>query len=71
MNYFFMCQLDIVGQNYISPENIDRPTVVTEITSVAFSHNGQWIATFEVWDDGVFSPEMRLKFWMYSSEAQT
>ncbi|GFR81903.1 WD repeat-containing protein 75-like [Elysia marginata] len=63
--------LDIVGQNYISPENIDRPTVVTEVTSVAVSHDGQWVATFEVWDDRIFSPEMRLKFWMYNSEAQT
>ncbi|GFO36863.1 WD repeat-containing protein 75-like [Plakobranchus ocellatus] len=63
--------LDIVGQNYISPENIDRPTVVTEVTCTAISHDGQWLATFEVWYDEVFSPEMRLKFWVYSSESQT
>lgn len=63
--------LDIVGQNYISPENIDRPTVVTEVSSVAVSHDGQWVATFETWDDRVFSPEMRLKFWKYNVEAQT
>jgi len=63
--------LDIVGQNYISPENVDRPSVITRVTSVAVSNKGEWLATYETWDDGHFTPERRLKFWSWSSEAQT
>ncbi|XP_005091786.2 WD repeat-containing protein 75 [Aplysia californica] len=63
--------LDIVGQNYISPENIERPKVVTEVIAAAVSGSGEWLATFESWDDGLFTPELRLKFWSWSTEAQT
>lgn len=64
-------QLDIVGQNYISPENLEQPKAITEIMCTAISGDGQWLATFEMWDDSQFTPELRLKFWSYSSEAQT
>jgi len=63
--------LDIVGENYISPENLDRPAVVTEVSCVVVSDRGDWLATFQQWDDGQFTPELRLKFWKWSSEAQT
>ncbi|KAL5006753.1 hypothetical protein ScPMuIL_015559 [Solemya velum] len=63
--------LDIVCQNYISPENLERPTVVTEIERAAFDENGVWLATVEVWDDQDFTPEIRLKFWQFTDESQT
>ncbi|CAG5120095.1 unnamed protein product, partial [Candidula unifasciata] len=63
--------LDIVGQNYISTESMDKPKAVTEVTCTAISDSGHWLATFETWNDGFFSPELRLKFWCYSSEAHT
>lgn len=66
-----MFQLDIVCQNYISPENLERPTVVTEIERAAFDENGVWLATVEVWDDQDFTPEIRLKFWQFTDESQT
>lgn len=64
-------QLDIVGQNYVSTEIMDKPKAVTEVTGVAINGSGQWLATFETWNDGFFSPELRLKFWFYSTEAHT
>ena len=63
-------QLDIVHQNYISPENLKRPLVVTEVERAAFSTDGHWLATVERRDDGETSPEMRLKFWAYNAQAQ-
>ncbi|KAH9518574.1 WD repeat-containing protein 75 [Bulinus truncatus] len=63
--------LDIVGQNYISPENFEKPKFITEVLSSAISEDGDWLATFEMWDDGVFQPELRLKFWSYCTESQT
>ncbi|KAI8793076.1 WD repeat-containing protein 75 [Biomphalaria glabrata] len=62
--------LDIVGQNYISPENLESAQHVTELLSAAISDDGDWLATFEMWEDGVFQPELRLKFWNYSTESQ-
>ena len=58
-------QLDIVGQNYVSPNNISDPLVLTEVERVAFSSDGMWLATFERRDDKVTTPEIRLKFWLY------
>ncbi|KAK3085404.1 hypothetical protein FSP39_002835 [Pinctada imbricata] len=63
--------LDIVCENYISPENLKRPTVVTEVTNAAFSSNGHWLVTLQLWDNGVMSPEMILKFWFYNEETQS
>lgn len=67
---FIFFQLDITGQNYISPTNLDQPLVITEVKNAAFDHHGNWLATVEHWDDGELTPEMRLKFWQYSSESQ-
>jgi NET1-associated nuclear protein 1 (U3 small nucleolar RNA-associated protein 17) len=57
--------LDIVDENYISPENLNRPNVHTEIEMIDFNHDCTWLATVERRDDSVTTPEIRLKFWMF------
>ena len=66
----FVFQLDIVQQNYISPENLKQPLCVTEVTGAAFDSGGTWLATAEYWNDGVMSPEIRLKFWQFNEKKQ-
>ncbi|XP_052809622.1 WD repeat-containing protein 75-like [Mya arenaria] len=63
--------LDIVCQNFISAENLDRPLVVTEVTCAAFLDDGSWLATVEYWNDGVITPEITLKFWQFDQEKQS
>ncbi|KAL8561957.1 hypothetical protein ACOMHN_001283 [Nucella lapillus] len=60
--------LDIVGQNYISPNSLDKPAMMTEVEHAAFDPSGHWLATFQRWDDGVMTPEYCLKFWAYSKK---
>ncbi|XP_025094172.1 WD repeat-containing protein 75-like [Pomacea canaliculata] len=62
--------LDIVGQNYISPDKLEVQVPVTEVEQAAFDDKGSWLLTFERWDDGVMTPEYRLKFWFYNREKQ-
>jgi hypothetical protein len=61
---------NIVNQNYVSPENLDKQMAVTEIIAADFSSHGDWLSTVEIWDDKVMSPEMRLKFWKFKEETQ-
>ena len=63
-------QLDIVGQNYVSPDNLKKPVAVTEVEQAAFDLRGDWLATFERWDDGQMTPEYRIKFWFYNKKQQ-
>ncbi|XP_053374585.1 WD repeat-containing protein 75-like [Mercenaria mercenaria] len=63
--------LDIVCQNYISPENLEKPLEITEVIQADFDSNGEWLATVEYWNDGVMTPEMRLKFWHFNEEKQS
>ncbi|XP_072029311.1 WD repeat-containing protein 75-like [Amphiura filiformis] len=63
--------LDIVGENYISPESLDKPLVNTEVELVAFDTEGAWLATIERRDDKETSMEMRLKFWGFDKEKQS
>ncbi|XP_077978936.1 WD repeat-containing protein 75-like [Glandiceps talaboti] len=63
--------LDIVCQNYISPENLEKPLVHTEIENAAFDSNGDWLVTIERRDDGETSMEMKLKFWQWSGKKQS
>ncbi|XP_048245005.1 WD repeat-containing protein 75-like [Haliotis rufescens] len=63
--------LDIVRQNYISSENLEQPLTVTQITKAAIDERGDWLATYELWDDGEMSPEMQLKFWHYDEKKQS
>ncbi len=64
-----------MNENFISPENLNRPNVHTEIERVALSSNRgsdsssklQWIATVERRDDGVTTAEVRLKFWCFDT----
>ncbi|XP_076471971.1 WD repeat-containing protein 75-like [Babylonia areolata] len=67
------CQLynlDIVGHNYVSPDNLQKPPTVTEVEQAAFDPNGDWLATFQRWEDGASTPEYCLKFWRYNKKQQ-
>lgn len=70
LNLSSVLQLDIVGQNYISPDKLEIQVPVTEVEQAAFDDKGSWLLTFERWDDGVMTPEYRLKFWFYNREKQ-
>ena len=69
--YVLFAQLDIVCQNYVSSQHVHTSLTLTEIEDAAFSPGGEWLATVERRDDGVTSPEMRLKFWRYDEQQQT
>jgi NET1-associated nuclear protein 1 (U3 small nucleolar RNA-associated protein 17) len=43
----------------------------TEVTNVAFSSCGGWMATYECWNDRIASLDARLKFWSFLSNKQT
>ena len=64
-------QLDIICQNYISPENLRRPLVMTEVITADFSADGDWLATVDWRDDKETAVEQRLTFWMYDTKEQT
>ena len=66
---FFLFQLDIVGQNYISPDDLSAPLIMTEVENVAFTSDGMWLATVERRDDKETTPELRLKFWLYTQKS--
>ena len=59
-----------MGQNYVSPDNLKKPVAVTEVEQAAFDLRGDWLATFERWDDGQMTPEYRIKFWFYNKKHQ-
>lgn len=65
-----MFKLDIVDENYISPENLNRPNVHTEVECVAFSSDSNWLATVERRDDCVNTPETKLKFWLFDNASK-
>ena len=64
---FLILKLDIVDENYISPENLQRPKVHTEIEHLSFSSDNNWLATVERRDDFITTPEIRLKFWQFDA----
>lgn len=65
-----MFTLDIVGENYISPEDLKRPLFMTEVENMAFDSSGDWLATVERRDDGATAVMLHLKFWSYSKDSQ-
>ncbi|XP_030846369.1 WD repeat-containing protein 75 [Strongylocentrotus purpuratus] len=63
--------MDITGENYISPENLHKPLAHTEVTHMTFDLKGEWMVTAERRDDGETSVEMRLKFWEFDAKKQS
>ncbi|XP_022102333.1 WD repeat-containing protein 75-like [Acanthaster planci] len=63
--------LDITGENYISPADLQQPLFHTEVEKVAFDPPGDWMATVERRDDKQTSPELRLKFWEFDQLKQS
>lgn len=43
----------------------------TDITKLAISKSGDWLATVEERKDFTYQYEIRLKFWMFNSTSQT
>lgn len=66
-----MFQIDVVQQNYISPESLQRPLISTEVEAIALSSDGFWLATLQRRNDKVTTQDIRLKFWLYSDSAKT
>ncbi|XP_013389673.1 WD repeat-containing protein 75-like [Lingula anatina] len=62
--------LDIVQQNYVSPDNLQRPLVHTELEKAAFDDGGDWLATVQRREDGETAEEIVLKFWQFMKESQ-
>ncbi|GAB1603818.1 WD repeat-containing protein 75-like [Argonauta hians] len=63
--------LDVVGINYVSPENLDNQEGVAEVQKASFNDTGEWLATLQLWNIQGFTPEIYLKFWFYDSKKQT
>ncbi|CAG8725295.1 1481_t:CDS:10, partial [Acaulospora morrowiae] len=60
----------------VSSRNLVSRTFKKEVTyhhvcHVAFSSNGNWMATIDSRDDGETTPELYLKFWQFDSSSQT
>lgn len=65
-----MVQLDVVGENYISPDSVKHHLVMTEVENAAIDETGDWLATVERRDDGETNSIMKLKFWHYICESK-
>ncbi|RZC38720.1 WD repeat-containing protein 75, partial [Asbolus verrucosus] len=61
--------VDIVGQNKISNER-NCSIENTQVSKIAMTRDGLWMATVEIRQDPEFSPELRLKFWYFDLEKQ-
>lgn len=64
-----MLQINITAQNFLTQER-DVIIVNTEVTKIALSYDGMWMATVEERNDKISSIEIRLKFWMYDLNKQ-
>jgi len=58
-------KLDISDENYISPENLNKPLSNSEIECVALNNDSTWLVTVERRNDNWTMPETRLKFWYF------
>lgn len=61
--------LDVVEENYVSPEDLKNPVMTTEVENLTFDATGNWMATIERRVDGNIVVQ-RLRFWHYSKESQ-
>ncbi|XP_001602638.1 WD repeat-containing protein 75 [Nasonia vitripennis] len=61
---------NITAQNLLTQER-NAIIVNTEVTRVAINDDGTWMATMEERDDSVSYPEVRLKFWEFSTDKQS
>ena len=63
-------QVDITGQNNLCQE---RNAVIenTEVSQIALSSDGAWLATAEFNSTGEVSFQVTLKFWRFDSSAKT
>ncbi|KAG5675282.1 hypothetical protein PVAND_005196 [Polypedilum vanderplanki] len=62
--------IDITLQNVI-PRQREFNQFSTEVTKVAFSACGMWMATYECWNDRIHSLDSRIKFWSFDNIKQT
>ena len=65
----FNLQMDIAQQNFITAER-NNPIPNVNVTHVAFSLQGTWLATTESRKTDERCNELRLKFWKYEKERQ-
>ena len=58
-------KLDVVEENYISPENLNKPLIHTQIECLTVNQNCEWLATVERRNDAITTPDVKLKFWSF------
>ncbi|XP_043271275.1 WD repeat-containing protein 75 [Venturia canescens] len=61
--------VDITAQNLL-PQERNVILVNTEVTKIALSPDGSWMATVEERDDKEYFIEIRLKFWKFDAQKQ-
>ncbi|XP_043229163.1 WD repeat-containing protein 75-like [Amphibalanus amphitrite] len=62
--------LDVVQTNYLTRERTGAP-VTCDVTRVAVTSDGAWMATLEERDDGQSTAERRLKIWEFDDTKQS
>lgn len=62
-------QVDVVGQNKVSNERSCK-IENTQVSKIAISKNGLWLASVESRKDLEYSSELRLKFWQFDLKCQ-
>lgn len=57
-------------ENYISPENLNKPLVHTQIECMCVNETGEWMATVERRADGLTTPDVKLKIWSFDKSSK-
>lgn len=60
----------MVEENYISPENLNKPLVHTQIECMSVHESGEWMATCERRADGSTTPDVKLKLWSFDKSTK-
>ena len=59
--------LQVVPRNKVSKTD-SQPISQPEIVHFVFSSDGNWLITYDEWDDGMTTPEKQLKVWQKNAE---
>ncbi|KAI7871378.1 WD40-repeat-containing domain protein [Mucor mucedo] len=62
--------LEVVPMNRISRTSTEKEIIHAHVAHVAFLKTGEWMATVDMRDDKVTTPELFLKFWRWNPDTQ-
>lgn len=62
--------LEVVPMNRISRTSVEKEIIHAHVAHVAFLKSGEWMATVDMRDDKVTTPELFLKFWRWNPDTQ-